>query len=453
MYLIFCFTGLILFGFGQAIVYLYIFNRRTRQSLHDLILGTFVTQTTPRRTYRLRELIAAAFPRSPSTRCSGRPYSSARIREGRRPRESASALRNVVPRGVAKPLIWGRAGSHTEMDRDGFAIFANCFNWGGPDADPYEAGPGTLGSPVEAPGAKAFDHLRGTGMSQAQPGASSGNLFRLAAVYLLLSVSNSASAQSPDEPPMYTAGAATPASSDPAPPEVTAPSRLGPGSEAITGSGMPAYKLLRYDEDYSYLEDPTRRTDFWDTPWEYDVEAIWQFGRFGRGSIEAGGIASAIRYNFDELPLRPRVGLVADITSGDRNPRSPNLQTFNPMLPTGAYLNLANPIGPANFIQLHPNTDVRFGDKVTLLADWAFVWQESVEDGIYGPFVGPPIRTGQLSRNPFVGNSPSVTLTWIATRHITVLANYVHFFTGPFLRETPPGKDMDYVAFWIDYTF
>ena len=27
---------------------------------------------------------------------------------------------------------------------------------------------------------------------------------------------------------------------------------------------MPAYKLLRYDEDYSYLKDPDRRTDFWD---------------------------------------------------------------------------------------------------------------------------------------------------------------------------------------------
>ena len=55
-------------------------------------------------------------------------------------------------------------------------------------------------------------------------------------------------------------------------------------------------------------------------PWEYDVEAVWQFGRFGRGSIEAWAIASATRYNFDELLLRPRVGLVADITSGDRNP-------------------------------------------------------------------------------------------------------------------------------------
>jgi uncharacterized RDD family membrane protein YckC len=40
-------VGFILFGFGGAIVYLYMFNRRTRQSLHDLVAGTFVTRTSP----------------------------------------------------------------------------------------------------------------------------------------------------------------------------------------------------------------------------------------------------------------------------------------------------------------------------------------------------------------------------------------------------------------------
>lgn len=37
----------IIFGAGAAIIYLYIFNRNTRQSLHDLAVGTFVTKTSP----------------------------------------------------------------------------------------------------------------------------------------------------------------------------------------------------------------------------------------------------------------------------------------------------------------------------------------------------------------------------------------------------------------------
>ena len=35
----------IIFGIGGAIIYLYVFNRRTRQSLHDLAVGTFVVKT------------------------------------------------------------------------------------------------------------------------------------------------------------------------------------------------------------------------------------------------------------------------------------------------------------------------------------------------------------------------------------------------------------------------
>jgi len=35
----------IVFGIGFSIVYLFVFNRRTRQSLHDLVVGTFVVKT------------------------------------------------------------------------------------------------------------------------------------------------------------------------------------------------------------------------------------------------------------------------------------------------------------------------------------------------------------------------------------------------------------------------
>jgi uncharacterized RDD family membrane protein YckC len=35
----------IVFGIGLSIIYLFVFNRRTRQSLHDLVVGTFVVKT------------------------------------------------------------------------------------------------------------------------------------------------------------------------------------------------------------------------------------------------------------------------------------------------------------------------------------------------------------------------------------------------------------------------
>lgn len=39
--------GFLIFGLGGAIVYLLVFNRRTRQGLHDLATGSFVTRTSP----------------------------------------------------------------------------------------------------------------------------------------------------------------------------------------------------------------------------------------------------------------------------------------------------------------------------------------------------------------------------------------------------------------------
>ncbi len=44
-------------------------------------------------------------------------------------------------------------------------------------------------------------------------------------------------------------------------------------------------------------------------------------------------------------------------------------------------------------------------------------------------------------------------MVWTATRHMTVQASYVHFFAGPFLQETPPGKDINYVTVWLAYQF
>src|SRR5262249_8577090 len=75
------------------------------------------------------------------------------------------------------------------------------------------------------------------------------------------------SAQTPPSGPAGSSSSATPTTTTvpgPVPAAVTPAPRLGPGSAAIAGSDVPTYKLLRYDEDYSYLEDPSRRTDFWD---------------------------------------------------------------------------------------------------------------------------------------------------------------------------------------------
>jgi hypothetical protein len=120
--------------------------------------------------------------------------------------------------------------------------------------------------------------------------------------------------------------------------------------------------------------------------------------------------------------FRDRLGLRADVTSGDLNPKSAHLQTFNPLFPMGAYYNLQDPAGPQNFIHVHPILNLHFGGKVTATADWAFFCRVSLRDGVYR-LSGSLLRTGQVSRARYVGSTPAFTVTWQMTRHITILAS------------------------------
>ena len=228
---------------------------------------------------------------------------------------------------------------------------------------------------------------------------------------------------------------------------------------ALPKGNVDLYYLGFENKDAVYAQGPgyelrnTLGTRLWGRPlpWEYNLEYDWQFGKFGSGTIEAWSAAHAIRYNFSDLPLKPRLGLRFDFTSGDNNPATPNLQTFNPLFPSGVYFNLLNPVGPLNLIDLHPTLDLYVGKKLTLSIDWDFFWRESLGDGVYR-ISGTPLRTG-VGGSRYVGNCPALTAVWDATRHLTVLTQYVHFFPGGYFEANPPDKETDYFTMWLDYKF
>jgi hypothetical protein len=186
--------------------------------------------------------------------------------------------------------------------------------------------------------------------------------------------------------------------------------------------------------------------------WDYNFEFVYQFGSFGNGDIRAWTAASDTGFTFQNAPLKPRLGLRADITSGDENPNDSDLQTFNPLFPRGSYFGEPALIGPANHIDVHPQLDLALHKNVTLTLDWDCFWRENTHDGIYGPAVNL-IQSGKTSDARYLGNQAEALLVWRIDRHFTVSADYAHFFAGDFLNETTPGKDVDYVSTWLTYKF
>jgi hypothetical protein len=129
-----------------------------------------------------------------------------------------------------------------------------------------------------------------------------------------------------------------------------------------------------------------------------------------------------------------------------------NLQSFNPLFPSGVYFNLANPVGPINMIDLHPVLDLYPTDKVTITADWNFFWRQSLGDGIY-TLSGQLLRPAGTGLARYVGSTPSLTMVWAATRHLTVLTSYVHVFPGTFIEQSPPNLPIDFFTTWLTYKF
>src|SRR5258706_71534 len=110
--------------------------------------------------------------------------------------------------------------------------------------------------------------------------------------------------------------------------------------------------------------------------WDFDYEALWQFGTFGSANISAWTVASETGYRFPNVPLKPRFSAKADISSGD-DPRTNTLGTFNPLFPKGNYFGVlatAGP-GPINFIDVHPRAEATLPRGVTVSVDWIFQWR------------------------------------------------------------------------------
>ena len=186
--------------------------------------------------------------------------------------------------------------------------------------------------------------------------------------------------------------------------------------------------------------------------WEWNFEFVYQFGDFGGGDISAWTAASDTGFTFVHTPWTPRLGLKANVTSGDRNPNDKDLQTFNPLFPRGAYFGENGLIGPENHIDVHPSIELHPARSITFTADAAFFWRESAHDAVYNSGLNVA-RSGVNGGSRYVGEQIAAQIEWRLQRHLTWSANYTHFFAGEFIHENPPGRDVDYFSTWITFRF
>jgi tRNA(Leu) C34 or U34 (ribose-2'-O)-methylase TrmL len=183
-----------------------------------------------------------------------------------------------------------------------------------------------------------------------------------------------------------------------------------------------------------------------------ELEGIGQWGRFGTGAIVAWALVGELGRTLTGRTGEPWIALRLAATSGDRDPQGSTLRTFSPLFPANAYGGRTALLGPSNTMTVVPTLRAAPSPRVTLFVESGFYWRQSVSDAIYSS-LGTVLRTGQLSTARYIGSQPSVQLDYRFDRHLTLSVSYSHFYAGSFLRQTPPGEDIDFVFVQASYKF
>jgi hypothetical protein len=185
---------------------------------------------------------------------------------------------------------------------------------------------------------------------------------------------------------------------------------------------------------------------------DYNYEGLLQLGTFRNGDVRAFALAGETGVSRLNWRFSPRFALRADLASGDRNRTGQTLGTFNPLFPTTAYSGRIGLIGASNVVDVTPNARFRLHKRVYFLPETSFFWRQSKQDGIYS-VLGTPLRTGRLSNARFVGTQASAPLQLTIDRHLTWTGVVTRFYSGAYLKQTPPGRSVTYFTTFLTYRF
>lgn len=184
--------------------------------------------------------------------------------------------------------------------------------------------------------------------------------------------------------------------------------------------------------------------------WKYDLEALYQFGRWGANPIAAYTASLDLSYCFNQWKRKPVLGVKTEIISGEKNGNT-SLNTFNPLFPRGAYFGLAAIIGPVNLIDFHPSFSIDVLNNVVLSADYDVFWRYSRQDGLYGPNVALVLPAD--SQHRFIGQQLGLSLEYQANSFLKISPEALCFIPGSYPKEASAGKTILFAACTLQCRF
>lgn len=165
-------------------------------------------------------------------------------------------------------------------------------------------------------------------------------------------------------------------------------------------------------------------------PVKLNTEAVWQTGDWRGERICAWTLANDFGWQLEGVAGTPRLGLKADLASGDSDPADGRLETFNALYPNPSYFSDAALIAPANLIDVQPNVSVSLAPDLDLYLGWNLLWKHRRADAVYTTPVPLTPVAGSPGREGAIGQQLQLSGQWTGGQHLRVEASYVRFEPG-----------------------
>ncbi|MEL6560216.1 MAG: alginate export family protein [Bacteroidota bacterium] len=220
------------------------------------------------------------------------------------------------------------------------------------------------------------------------------------------------------------------------------------------GRGFDTYYLGFHQEEATYklgTDEELRNSlgfRIWDSKgrWQYDNEAVWQFGSFGETNLFAWTVSFNIK---NKLNKNNQLGLKTELISGTTS--AGRLGTFNPLYPRGAYFGRVARFGPANLIDIHPYWTFR-KKRFTMEIDYDVFWRFSLEDAVYGPPLN--IALDGDSDERFIAQQIGTIFNYEFNPFAVVELETNVIFPGEYIREVRPDSEtLLHVVFTSEFRF
>lgn len=178
---------------------------------------------------------------------------------------------------------------------------------------------------------------------------------------------------------------------------------------------------------------------------DYGFEWAIQGGERANEDIEALALHARIGYTIPDVDLKPRFSFEYNHGSGDSDPRDGKIETFDNLFPTN-HLHY----GYMDFFSLRNTHNFRLGfdmqphSKVHFKTDFHWFYLDTPSGALQNAG-GAVLRAGNAGASSTVGQEIDLLTKWKASKHLSFLLGYSHFFSGGFIEDTGASQDADFL--------